>query len=239
MSDEASTEEEPRPAPLEPPPDELTAQPPASQRERRLAIVLFTLTTLVGGVGTALSPYLLVHHPVWLIALSPDMRHIVLGAASLDLETMLMVCVPRRIFGMYTAWALGAAYGATALGFIEGRYPRVLRAVRFIERAFVRTGPILLVVWPTYTLSLIAGVVRTPLWRFLFATCFGQFFYTLASYYFGTEISDFTDAFLIWLRAHVVETTVVCVSLVGLQLLLRWRRNARKRAKAARASEVS
>lgn len=239
MSDDARTEEEPSLAPLEPPPQELTSPPPASQRERRIAVFVVALTTLAGGVGTALSPYLLVHHPVWLIALSPDMRHIVLGAASMDLETMLMVCVPRRIFGMYTAWALGAAYGATALGFIEGRYPRVLRIVRFIERAFVKTGPMLLVVWPTYTLSLIAGVVRTPFWRFLFATCFGQFFYTLASYYFGTEISAFTDEFMTWLSAHVIETTAVCMSLVGLQLVLRWRRNARKRAKAARAAEAS
>ena len=159
MSDDARTEEEPSLAPLEPPPAELTSPPPASQRERRIAVAVVALTTLAGGVGTALSPYLLVHHPVWLIALSPDMRHIVLGAASIDLETMLMVCVPRRIFGMYTAWALGAAYGGAALGFIEGRYPRVLRAVRFIERTFVKTGPMLLLVWPTYTLSLIAGVV--------------------------------------------------------------------------------
>ncbi len=230
MADDARTEEEPPLAPLEPPPEELTAQPPASQRERRIAVVVVALTTLAGGVGTALSPYLLVHHPVWLIALSPDMRHIVLGAASIDLETMLMVCVPRRIFGMYTAWALGAAYGAAALGFIEGRYPRVLRAVRFIERTFVKTGPMLLLVWPTYTLSLIAGVVRTKFWRFLLATCFGQFFYTLASYYFGTEIAEFTDAFLVWLSAHLLETTAVCVALVGVQVVLRMRRNARKRA---------
>ncbi|MBK6577086.1 MAG: hypothetical protein IPG17_12945 [Sandaracinaceae bacterium] len=238
MSDDASTEEEPRPAPLEAPPDELTAHPPASQRERRLAVVLVTLTTLVGGVGTALSPYLLVHHPAWLVALSPDMRHIVLSATSLDLETMLLICVPRRVFGMYTAWALGAAYGAAALGFIEGRYPRVLRAVRFIERVFVRTGPLLLVVWPSYTLSSIAGVVRTPFWRFLLATCFGQLFYVLASYYFGNEISELTDAFLIWLRAHVLETTAVCVAAVALQVVLRMRRNAKKRAAAVRTSEV-
>ena len=114
----------------------------------------------------------------------------------------------------------------------------MLRAVRFIERVFVRTGPLLLVVWPSYTLSSIAGVVRTPFWRFLLATCFGQLFYVLASYYFGNEISELTDAFLIWLRAHVLETTAVCVAAVALQVVLRMRRNAKKRAAAVRTSEA-
>ncbi|MCA9536743.1 MAG: hypothetical protein KC593_23835 [Myxococcales bacterium] len=228
MVDHARPAEDLPREPLGTPPAALRAPPPASPRERRLAVALVSLTTAVGAGATAFSPWLLVHHPAWLVALSPDMRHIVLTATSLDLQTALLICVPRRVFGMYTAWALGAAYGAAALGFIEGRYPRVLRVVRFIERAFLRTGPVLLVAWPSYTLSSIAGVVRTPFPRFLLATTFGQLGYVLASYYFGVELGSLTDRFLDWLREHLLATTLLCVAAVGLQLVSRVRRRARE-----------
>jgi membrane protein DedA with SNARE-associated domain len=201
-------------------------------------MVLAGSATAMATLGTALSPYLLVHHPAWLVAMNPDIRHIVLSATSLDLETMLLIGVPRRILGMCTSWGLGTAYGGAALGFIESRYPRVLRIVRLAQRVFVRTGLLLLVVWPIFSLAMMAGVVRTPFVRFLIATSFGQLFYVLVSYYFGREISGLTDAFLVWLSAHIVETTVVCVVGVAVQLLVHVWRNARRRAKTESAPEA-
>lgn len=220
-------------------PAALRSVPPKSPREQRWAATVAAVATLVGAVGTALSPVLLVHHPEWLLGLSPDMRHIVLTATSVDLRTALVICVPRRVFGMYAAWAVGAAFGGAALGFIEGRYPRVLRVVRFVERAFLRTGPALLVVWPSYTLSSIAGVVRTPLGRFLLATTLGQVGYVLLSFYFGREVGDVIDRFLVWLREHVVHATLVCVGAVGVQLLLRVHRRRRQRRARRSAHAVA
>ncbi|MEZ4324342.1 MAG: hypothetical protein R3B40_03930 [Polyangiales bacterium] len=236
MADDArSSEDSPLVGQLAP--TSLRATPPRTSREQRWAALLAAVSTMVGAIGTALSPMLLLHHPEWLLGLSPDMRHIMLTATSLDLRTVLLICVPRRVFGMYAAWAVGAAFGGAALGFIEGRYPRVLRLVRFIERAFLRTGPALLVVWPSYTLSSIAGVVRTPLGRFLAGTTLGQVGYVLLSFYFGREVGDVTDRFLVWLRDHVVHATLVCVGAVGLQVVLRLRRRARERRARGSATE--
>ena len=75
-------------------------------------------------LGTAFSPYLLVHHPLILILLAPVGRHVALAAPSVPLIPMLVVGTLRRVVGLGATYGIGAIYGDAAVAWAEKRYPR-------------------------------------------------------------------------------------------------------------------
>lgn len=183
---------------------------------RRLAVSTFVATTLASYVGTALSPYLLVEHPVLLLVLAPVGRHVALSAPLLPLPVLIAVVVLRRLVSLAAAWALGAIYGEAAVEWIEGRSARAGAFARSIEQLFARWGAPLLLFAPTHLLALLAGAAGTRMLAVLGLATAGELGWTLAAYYFGHAISDLTRPLLALLAEHLLVATLVSVGLVVL-----------------------
>ncbi len=188
------------------------------EREDRLRDVCLAITallTVAGTVGTGFSPYLLVEMPLVLIALSADMRHLVLVAANTDFGPVLALGVPRRALGLATMYGLGLHYGPTMLGMLEEKAPRLGGVLAWCERLLARRGALILVVAPAYTFGALAGIARVrPRWFFpaMFA---GQTLYIAVGYFFGEQLRAFTVPLLGFLKEHLVPSTVACVVLVA------------------------
>ena len=206
----------------------LAPVPDGSPQIRRITIAAVAIITLLGTIGSALSPWLLVRMPLALVALSPDVRHIVLVAANAEFLPVLAISEPRRVAGLFAMYGLGWCYGPMALVYFEQKAPRLGGALRWAERLFERFGALLLVVFPAYTFGAFAGAARTPLRIFVPAMLLGQAIYISTSYYFGGVIRQWTVPFVGFLREHLVVSTLICVALVaGSQL---WSRLKRRRA---------
>jgi membrane protein DedA with SNARE-associated domain len=193
---------------------------------RRAALAGTGALTALSLVGTALSPYLLVTHPLLLVGVAPEVRHLVLAAAEAPLLPLLLVGTLRRALGMASAYALAASYGLTAVRWLEQRYPRAARAIRFLEGLFGRFGVAMLVIVPGYTVSALAGAARTRPSVFLAATLTGQLLFVGATLLFGEAVGQWTRPLLSFLTAHLAECTLACVLLVVLQQLFSRRRAA-------------
>lgn len=191
-------------------------------------MVLFVVVTTAGVLGSAFSPYLLVHHPLALIALAPDIRHLVLVAADTPFGPVLGVGGVRRALGLLTTYGMGALYGPALVQWTVARHPRTGALVRVLERLFERFGAALLILWPFYAGGLLAGAAKYPVSRFLPAMALGQLGYITASYYVGDSLSAWTGPFIQFLSEHLVASTAVCVAAVaGQQLWSRWRERGR------------
>lgn len=190
-------------------------------------LVAVGLLTLAAALGTAFSPYLLLHSPLLLIALTPDAHLVALASRSVGIVPLVGLTVFRRLIAHAIAYWLGVEYGRSALSWVQGRSQRVGRWVVRLERLFERWGAPLLLVAPIYPLSVLAGVVRTRRWVFLGSMTLSQTFWVTSTYLFGEAISEWTAPALTFLEAHLLEATLVCVALVGLQQLVSWRRRRR------------
>lgn len=196
-----------------------------SPQLRRLTLGAVALLTLLGTIGTALSPWLLTHAPVALVALSPDVRHLVLVAAKVDFVPVALAAEVRRAAGLIAMYGIGWFYGPRAIAWFEAQAPSVGGLLRRLERWFARIGWPLLIVFPVYTLGAFAGAARTKWRAFLPAMLLGQFLYIAAAYYFGDAIQDWTKPLLEWLAKYVIEATATCVAgVAGYQVYRRWNR---------------
>lgn len=192
----------------------------APPRLRRLIVGAAIGLAVVGTVGTALSPWLLVEHPLVLVALNPDGRHIALGAAETPFLPLALVGTARRVLGLLATYGVGALYGDAAVTWTERRFPRVAALVRWFERLLHRWGAPLLVLMPAYTMSMLAGGAGLRLSRFVPAVTLGAFGWIAGTIFFGDLLSGWTRLLLDWLRENLVAATLVCVALVVVQQLL-------------------
>lgn len=180
--------------------------------------------TALSIAGTALSPYLAVEHPLLLIALSPDNRHVVLVAGDVNAAPLIVLAVVRRVLGLSATYGLGFVYGHRFVTWTKERFPRWAGFVRLFERIFERAGAPALLVLPTYTMSGLAGASRTPPWTFLVAVTVGQLALVSALAYFGDAIAAWTGLIVAFLADNLLEATGIVVAFVALQQLIGWRR---------------
>ena len=202
------------PAGIEDAPAPLAGAPP---RVRRLilagAAALAALTTL----GTALSPYLLVQHPVLLVALAPDYRHLVLAAAQAPALPLLAAGSARRLLSMLSTYGIAGLYGPAIIRWTERRFPRLGRIVRSCERLATRGGAPLLIAAPLYTFATLAGASGMPIRRFFPAIALGNLLLVAAAIFFGDAVAGWTQILIAWLSDYLLESTLACVLLVLLQ----------------------
>jgi hypothetical protein len=194
------------------------------QPTRGVILGFVAFVTVLGTLGTALSPWLLVRYPLVLVALSPDVRHLVLVAAHCDFLPVLLIGGVRRAAGLIAMYGIGRLYGPMALDWFERQVPRLGGPLRWLERLFGRVGALLLIFFPVYTVGGLAGAAGTRLKAFVPAMLLGQALYISAAYYFGDAIRLWTLPLLEFLTEHVVGATLVCLGLVVGQRL--WSRRS-------------
>jgi membrane protein DedA with SNARE-associated domain len=199
--------------------------PVAAPRRVRLAVVgLAGLLAVASIIGMALSPYLLVEHPLLLVALSPVGRHVALAVPSANHTLLVLVTVARRVVGESLTYGIGAVYGYAAVRWMHRRYPRLRRLLRFVEAMFARFGAPLLLLAPSHSLALLAGASRVRIASALSFLILGELAWVIGAIFFGHAISGFTRVLTAFISSYPVETTAACVLLVGARLLFSWRK---------------
>lgn len=210
-----------------PPPDGLARVPPTvAPRVKRSIVALVAVTGTMGLLGTALSPYLLVEHPLLLVGLNPDSRHLVLAAGSTELWQVVAVGAPRRALNFVATYGLASLYGYLAVRWIEERHPWLKRVVGLLETLYRRLGIWLVVLAPIYSVAGLAGSSRMPFGRYVAAIIPGQIAFVAGVFVFGTSIAEWTMPIIAFLSAHLVEATVVACVIVAIQVVFRRRRKA-------------
>jgi len=128
-----------------------------------LALVQRSLSVLgvlsIGSMaGAASSLYLVGHHPLLLIALSPLGRHLLLVAPIVDPVAFVVVAVLRRMAFYLACFQLGRGLGPSGVVWLEARAARFARFVRWIESLFARAPHLVVFVMAGPTVSGLAGM---------------------------------------------------------------------------------
>lgn len=202
--------------------------PDVSPRLRRLVIATAALLTGTALIGTALSPYLLVEHPLVLIGLNPDSRHLVLVAGRVELWQAVTVGALRRGVNFLATFGLGSVYGYVLVSWLEKKRPWVKRVLGLVERIYGSLGIWLIVFVPLYWVAALAGIARIPPLRYCLAIIPGQVAFVLGVLRFGEAIETWTEPIIAFVARHPLETTVVAALLVVTQqIYARWRKRQR------------
>lgn len=178
---------------------------------------LVVTLTVANLAGTALAPYLLVKSPLLLVAVSAAAHHVALAAASVDPVPLVLVATLRRVLTGLGAYGLGYFYGRAALAWLDQRYPRLANLVVWVERLFARFGVLVLVVAPAPTVALLAGSARSRLPAFVLALTVGHLLWNTVTYYLGDAFARWTDLLTASIGENLLESTLICVLVVGLQ----------------------
>jgi len=198
-----------------------------SSKTRRAILLLLALMAILGALGAAFSPYLLIEKPLLLLALAPEGRHMMLTTTSLALLPWLSMLVVRRTISMVASYGLGVLYGERMISWTERRFRRLGRLARWSLHWFKRIGTPAVALFPSYTISTLAGSTRMPLGRFILWLVVGQTLWFTALYFLGLAMSDVIQVVLAFIRVYLWESTVVCIALVALQQIYSRRRKKR------------
>jgi hypothetical protein len=196
---------------------------PGSRREARLS--LWVLGTLGSGslVGVASSLYLVNHHPLLLIALSPIGRHLVLVAPIVDPVAFVAVAVLRRMLFYTASFRLGRALGPAGIPWLEARAARFAAFVRWLERLFARASHLVVLLMAGPTVSALAGVsgMRPVVFTALASTSLVARMLLILG--FAEWMRVYIETILAWIDEHWIPGTVLMLVLVLAYRLLRRR----------------
>ena len=229
------------PAEAQDPAPSLAPVSEVSALARRLTLWGAFVTTVVSLLGTAFLPYLLVEQPELLLVTSADARNLVLVASRVDLLTAALIVIPRRLVAMAVTYGMGLVYGPALLGWSARKLPRLARLIAGFQRLYARFGLVLVVLWPAYGTSALAGITRTPFRAYFACMSVGQVLFFLVVYFLGDAVSVWTDSLVALLRDNLLESTAACLALVGLQQTVAYvrRRKAREPSEPSEPSGAS
>lgn len=200
------------------------APSPTSPRVRYVVLGFVGFLSVVSVIGVALSPYLLVAHPLLLVAMSPVGRHVALAAPAVDPTLLVVITVVRRVIGEFASYGLGVLYGYAAVQWMEARSPRLGSFVRWVESLFMRFGAPLLVIAPAHSLALVAGAARVRALAVAVYLTVGETLWVIGTTYFGGYIAGWTKQLTGFFSSYMLESTLICVALVLARVAWGWRK---------------
>jgi membrane protein DedA with SNARE-associated domain len=138
-----------------------TARAPGS---RALVALLVPILAMVAAsyAANALWPTLVNDHPLVLLSLSSLNRYLVAATPGTDPVPFFVVAVVRLMLPDPFFFYLGRWYGDRGLGWLNRRYPSVIRSWVVFERLFRKARYPAVVIAPNNAISLLAGVERMP-----------------------------------------------------------------------------
>jgi len=195
--------------------------PVLSGERRRVARLCLTLMGVLSScslLGVAFSFYLVNHHPLLLVALSPLGRHVWLVAPTVDPLAFVVVVGVRRLLFYAASFHLGRALGPEGIPWIERRAAWFGRFVRLIERLFARAARTVVFTMAGPTVSALAGVSRMPGREFAGFASSGLALRLLIVLGFADWLRPWIEVVLAWIERIWLPGTAVMVALVLLYL---------------------
>lgn len=205
-----------------------------AQRVARLAGGTLAVLSTGSLVGVASSLYLVNHHPLLLIALSPIGRHLLLVAPTVDPVAFVAVAVGRRMLFYVASFQLGRALGPRGVLWVEARARRFGRFVRWLERLFARFGGWLVLVSAGPTVSALAGISGMRMGTFLSLAIPGLVLRMVLVVALAEWLREPIEAALAWVEARWVPGTVLLVIAIAVHQARRFVRVRRELAQIRR-----
>ena len=112
---------------------------------------------VVGTIGNAIHPTLVKDHPLWLVAMEPRNRFLLLVAGKVSFWPFLIVATVRRLISDPLFYLLGYFYGERGVRWIERRMGEGGGVVRAIEHGFAKAAPVLVFLFPGAIICVLAG----------------------------------------------------------------------------------
>ncbi|MFP5377222.1 MAG: DedA family protein [Acidimicrobiia bacterium] len=142
---------------------------------RTLAFILGPIiaVVVVGTLGNMFHPRLLRDHPLWLVAMEPRNRYLLLVADKVDFVPYLVVATVRRLVSDPLFYLIGVLYGDAGVRWIERRLGDDVGLVRGLERWFRRAAPLMVFLFPGAIVCVLAGATGMSPVLFLAANVLG------------------------------------------------------------------
>jgi membrane protein DedA with SNARE-associated domain len=129
-----------------------------SRRTLTLLVVPILVVIVIGNLGNLFHAPLLKEHPMWLVAMEPRTRFLLLVAEKeVAFWPFLAVASVRRWISDPLFYLLGFLYRDRAVRWMERKMGEGGVMVRFIERAFARAAPLLVLLIPGPAICVLAG----------------------------------------------------------------------------------
>ncbi len=122
-----------------------------------LLLLPIAISMAAGTVANWFAPLLVIRHPLLLIVLNPRLRYLILASPRVSLVPFFAVPIVRFALVDVLCFLVGRRCGEAALGWIERRIRRGRRALRALERWFLRAAPALTFAFPSGPVCLLAG----------------------------------------------------------------------------------
>jgi len=206
-----------------------------AQRIARLAGGVLAGLGALSILGASFSLYLVNHYPLWLIALSPLGRHLILVAPITDPWAFVAVAVLRRMAFYLASFYLGQALGPPGVLWIEARARMFGRFVRWLEGLFQRHGRVVVFLGAGPTVSALAGISGMPVRTFAALAAPGLVLRMLLLLAVAEWLEAPIRVVLAWIDEHWIPGTVVLVAGIAIWQAIQVRRARREAARAADA----
>ena len=148
-------------------------RPAPSRRTLVLLVTPILAVIAIGIVGNAVHPWLVKHHPLWLVGMEPRNRFLILVADRVSFVPFLVVATLRRLVSDPLFYLLGFLYGARAVRWAEKRFDNGSGLIQGFERLFERAGPAMVFLFPGAIVCVLAGVTGMHPGLFLFLNVAG------------------------------------------------------------------
>jgi len=192
----------------------------------RYGLVVAAITTACTIIGVALSPYLLTHHPVVLVLLSPIPRHMLLVAPSMDLPTFVLVAGARQLLATSAAVCLGLRFGEAGIAWVEQQGDRLKRGVMILRVGFRRGGLLVVFAAPYPFVAATAVAIGEPIWRVVATATVGHVAWLFVWYRFGDLASGWIAPVTAFFATYTWQSTAAFALAVSVYYLSKLKRRA-------------
>ena len=186
---------------------------PRSKLVRTALLIVLAVSTATGFVGTALTPLLVTHHPMALLALDSAGRNLLLTRA-VPLTPYLLIATVRRVSGALLFYLLGRWYGDSALHWLEQRAGRKGKIVLAVERAVRAAALPMVFIFPDALVSVLVGSAGLAPGAFVSVSLAGSVAVTLLIRSLGQAIAVPLTATLAYVAHHPWRITLPMVAVV-------------------------
>lgn len=188
-----------------------------------IVVPIITLI-VIGTIGNAIHPTLIKEHPLWLIAMEPRNRWVILVADKVDFWPLFALATIRKLLSDPLFYLLGYLYKDNAVRWAERQFGELAPLVRGVEKLFHRAGWLLVFLFPGPAICVLAGATGMHPLAFAVLNVVGTMATVTVYYHFASVVEGPVDAINGFYGDNFKWLTVVSIVLTALWVANQWRR---------------
>ncbi len=190
-------------------------------RRTRLTLLLVGMVAIgaMAATGAALTPSLLAHQPLLLIALNPSIPHLITLAPSTEWPAFVAVAVARLLLSDPLYYALGRWFGPDAVTWASRKSGPMSSVALSLERSFARWGSLMVFMLPYGMFCILAGAAGMSRRRFWTLNLLGTITLVSLLRLFGRSIAAPIGQLTSWVDSNSGWLTYAVIALIVLGLV--------------------